>query len=238
MGCATGIVKYLVFIANLVFVLAGLALIAVGAAFKFSYLKEVHADGVPSEFGIAPILTIVVGALVFITAFFGCCGAIKESSCMLTTYSVILLTIFIIQVAIGVFVFLQVKDSADFKGELTKGLKKAFDQYGKNEESKEGVDATQKFLECCGVDSPQYWHFSNGSYPLSCCSAKTENCNISSPSLHTEGCVSKLYTFLSKTTKALGIVVLGIAAAELLGALFGLCLASSIRNHYRRHSYA
>ncbi|XP_045473948.1 CD63 antigen-like [Harmonia axyridis] len=239
MGCATGMVKYLVFLANLVFALAGLALIIIGVVFKFNYLNKVSTDGVPTEFGIAPVLTIIVGAVVFITAFFGCCGAIKESTCMLTTYAVILLSIFIVQVAIGVFTFLQVKDSNDYKNELRKGLDKAFARYDQNnKEAMEAVDATQHFLECCGIDGPQYWHFSNGSVPLSCCSGKPENCYSASPSIYHEGCVNKLFNFLEKTAKILAYVIIGIAATEILGALFGLCLASSIRNHYRRNIYA
>jgi len=238
MGCATGMVKYLVFIANLVFALAGLALIIIGVVFKFNYLNQVSSDGVPPEFGIAPILTIIVGAVVFITAFFGCCGAVKESTCMLTTYSIILLSLFIIQVAIGVFAFLQVKDTNDYKGELEKGLKKAFDHYDQNKETREAVDVTQHFLECCGVKGPQDWHFSNGSLPHSCCSGKSENCYPASPTVYHDGCVDMLYKFLEKTAKVLGYVIIGIAATEILGALFGLCLASSIRNHYRRNIYA
>lgn len=35
----------------------------------------------------APIMLIVVGALVFIIAFVGCCGAVKESSCMVLSVS-------------------------------------------------------------------------------------------------------------------------------------------------------
>lgn len=61
-------------------------------------------------------------------------------------YAIILLSIFIIQVAIGVFAFLQVKDSQDYKGELGKGLRKAFDRYGQNTDSTEAVDATQTFV--------------------------------------------------------------------------------------------
>jgi len=31
------------------------------------------------------IFIIIVGGIIFISAFFGCCGAIKESRCMLLT---------------------------------------------------------------------------------------------------------------------------------------------------------
>lgn len=43
----------------------------------------------PSYFSPATIL-IVVGALIFIIAFFGCCGAIKESTCMVLVVRIFL----------------------------------------------------------------------------------------------------------------------------------------------------
>ncbi|KAL3268487.1 hypothetical protein HHI36_007598, partial [Cryptolaemus montrouzieri] len=218
--------------------LAGLALITLGVIFKFNYLQNISQDGIPQEFNVAPVLTIIVGAIVFITAFFGCCGAIRESTCMLTTYAIILLSIFIIQVAIGVFAFIQVKNTSDFKQQIQKGLQKTMDKYGSNTEATEAVDFTQTLLECCGVNSPSDWHFSNGSLPLSCCSRQGNSCLPTSNSLHDQGCTEALINFLKKIAKVLGYVIIGIAATEIIGALFGLCLASSIRNHYRRNIYA
>jgi CD63 antigen len=34
------------------------------------------------------IVLIVIGAVIFIIAFFGCCGAIRESHCMIVTVSI------------------------------------------------------------------------------------------------------------------------------------------------------
>lgn len=38
-----------------------------------------------------PILLIVVGAVIFVIAFLGCCGAIKENTCMLMLVSVLII---------------------------------------------------------------------------------------------------------------------------------------------------
>lgn len=67
------------------FQLAGLGMVIVGVMYKFNYSDATKV--LPSEFAIAPILSIIIGAIVFVTAFLGCCGAVKESSCMLTTVS-------------------------------------------------------------------------------------------------------------------------------------------------------
>lgn len=35
----------------------------------------------------APVILIIVGLIVFVVAFFGCCGAVKENHCMIITVS-------------------------------------------------------------------------------------------------------------------------------------------------------
>jgi CD63 antigen len=36
---------------------------------------------------VGPVLLVVVGITVFVVAFFGCCGAVKENHCMIMTVS-------------------------------------------------------------------------------------------------------------------------------------------------------
>lgn len=68
------------------FQLSGIALIAVGVGFLLKYddvldaFKDVHVN-------VAPIAFIVIGAAIFLIAFFGCCGAVFESECMILTVS-------------------------------------------------------------------------------------------------------------------------------------------------------
>jgi hypothetical protein len=85
MGCSTTVVKYLVFFFNLVFAIAGAGLLALGILLKLK--NDDIQNFIPDKYhlGLPPILLIAIGSVIFVTAFFGCCGAIKESTCMLTT---------------------------------------------------------------------------------------------------------------------------------------------------------
>lgn len=65
--------------------LIGLALIIIGILFKLDITEATRL--IPDNFELAPVLSIVIGAIIFVTAFLGCCGAVKESPCMLTTVS-------------------------------------------------------------------------------------------------------------------------------------------------------
>ncbi|KAJ8966209.1 hypothetical protein NQ317_001307 [Molorchus minor] len=92
----------------------------------------------------------------------------------------------------------------------------------------------QRFLQCCGVDGPD--DYPTTKLPDSCCI--NGQCSTFEHRYHKDGCALKVYEFLRKSTNIVGGVAIGIAAIEIIGAVFGLCLASSIRNQYRRHIYA
>ncbi|KAF2899182.1 hypothetical protein ILUMI_06995 [Ignelater luminosus] len=242
-GCATVLVKYILFLFNLLFVLGAIAFIALGVVFKLNIDEVTEAlEKNNINFSIAPTLAIVVGCVVFVIAFFGCCGAIRESTCMLTTYAIILLTIFILQVALGVYAFLQYKDSnEEIRRDISQELTKTFNKYNpnKNTEVEEAVDVLQSKLECCGPENPNFWNgkFTGNAAPSSCCPGEPADCRIGAGA-YSEGCVPKLFSFLEDSVKIVGIVVIVIAAVELGGAIIALCLSSSIRNAERRGNYA
>lgn len=63
----------------------------------------------------------MVGALAFLIAFVGCCGAVKESSCMVLTFSVFLVVIFLCEIGIGIAGYIK-------HGQLNAILEKGFNQ--------------------------------------------------------------------------------------------------------------
>ncbi|KAK9877358.1 hypothetical protein WA026_017755 [Henosepilachna vigintioctopunctata] len=145
MSCISSLVKNFVFVVNSVFAVAGLALLILGCVLKFAYVNKLSTDTIPSALNVASILVIIVGGFVFITSFLGCCGAIKSSAWMLRAYAAILLTLFIIQLAIGVYALVKIKDT-DFKNDLEEVLDESFQKYGKESKYKEAIDILQENL--------------------------------------------------------------------------------------------
>ncbi|KAB0794367.1 hypothetical protein PPYR_11206 [Photinus pyralis] len=235
MGCATSIVKYLVFLFNFIFVLAGIAFIVIGVLIKLdvSEFKQV-LDKIDLPFSVAPILMIVVGVVVFVIAFFGCCGAIKESTCLLTTYAVILLVILIAQIAVGIYAFIQTKETSFKESDVQSGFAKLISDYG-IKTTKEAVDFVQEELKCCGAKDKNDWH---SQIPASCCKGVQDPNYCPADKAYSSGCGEELYNFLIKSFNIIGIVIIVIAAVELFGAVFALCLSSSIKNNERRGHYA
>jgi hypothetical protein len=75
--------------------LSGAAILGVGIWFKVdpSIINkfQVYESGQNDPYlSIAGWVMVGVGAFVFIVGFFGCCGAIKESKCLLGFVSIIL----------------------------------------------------------------------------------------------------------------------------------------------------
>ena len=66
------------------FQVAGIALIVSGSfpLMKIEGIRDVLPEENPA---MVPILVIVLGSIVFTISFFGCCGAIRESQCMVST---------------------------------------------------------------------------------------------------------------------------------------------------------
>lgn len=228
-------IKYLLFIFNFIFVLCGLAILVVGVLVqlgKQNYFEPL--EEVTSNLTLPAITLIVIGSIIFIIAFLGCCGAIRENHCMVVTFACLLLTILIIQVAISIYVFVVVKNSGeiDFRKIYTTNL---FMKYNTNQEEKNFVNTIQEGLQCCGIDKPQdFPNLLHGiPIPGTCC-GKIESDTCDPIESYRTGCVEALEDFFNSALTVLGGVALGIAATELIGIIFALCLANSIKNTERR----
>ena len=77
---------------------------------------------------------IVIAALVILIAFFGCCGAMKESKCLLGTYFTIILALFIVMI-IGAFLGYSGNFEDTVKTPFEKALKKYDDQPAEDNQS-------------------------------------------------------------------------------------------------------
>lgn len=226
-------IKYLMFFFNLLFWLSGLALIIVGAIVKSKYGEYLtFAD---NKYADAAIFLIIVGVIVFIVAFLGCCGAIKEHYCMVTTFAVLLSIIFILEVAAGALGFAyrkKVESVAD------KALKKAKANYDSQAGSKDFFDWVQKHLKCCGINGSSDWSArkaGNGtSIPQSCCKADKSDtmCAKNSSNVYSEGCKQKFEDFVKNKLVVIGAVALAIAFIQILGVIFAALMAREIRGQY------
>lgn len=235
MGCGTSFVKYVLFFFNLLFALVGLCMVGIGAAVLLKW--TVITDLLKGHLTVAPWIFIVVGAIVFIIAFFGCCGAIRESHCMVVTYAIFLLVAIIIQVILAVLVFVYVDN-------INKGIADSvhhlFQESKTDQVIRESFNNIEIQLTCCGDTGPS--NYDIVSLPESCCSdgykiigTVVGRCTHADAG-YRKGCSVVATELFQKWSIVIAGVAIGVACIEVIGALFALCLANSIRNMDRRYA--
>lgn len=222
-------IKYLLFVFNFFFALSGIAIIVAGAL----VLADIDDYGhfLENETLAPPIVLIVAGVIVFLIAFLGCCGAIKESYNMLIAFAVLLMIIFIVELAVGIAGAVN-KDT--FTDELKTAMDTSRGHFQTNKLERTAWTRLQSKLECCGTNGPDDW--GNINVPESCCTYQTPNeedkyCRKSSDptKVYQEGCFKKLSMRIREGSIIVMGVGIGIALIELTGVVLACLLASAIK---------
>jgi len=226
-SCGMAFVKYLVYFFNFLFAVSGLILLSVGAVILARYYHYYNFVG--ETFWSAPIALIVVGAIVILIAFVGCCGAAKESSWMTLTFSVLLAFIFLTELGVGIAGYVK---HSELRETLDDQFNSTLMSFTNSSDSKLAWKKIQTELKCCGVNGPEDWKplYRNDTVPASCCEPGRETCTRLSA--RPEGCKEKLYGLLDESALLLGFVGLGIAGVQLLGVCLGCCLSRGFKENY------
>lgn len=206
-------IKYLLLGFNLLFWLAGSAVIAFGLWFRFGgAIKELSSeDKSPEYFYVGLYVLVGAGALMMAVGFFGCCGAMRESQCVLGSFFTCLLVIFAAEVTTGVFAFIG-------KGVAIRHVQtmyeEAYNDYLKDRGKGNGTLITfHSTFQCCGKES-------------------SEQVQPTCPKelLGHKNCIDEIETIISVKLQLIGIVGIGIAGLTIFGMIFSMVLCCAIRN--------
>ncbi|XP_034044001.1 tetraspanin 34 [Thalassophryne amazonica] len=243
--CCNSFLKCMMFVFNGCIFLAGAVILGVGVWAKvdsdslLGLMEDVETASVDfSQVIYVSYVLIGLGAFLLFIGFLGCCGAIKESRCMLLTFFVLVLLIFLAEVAIGVvlIVFQSVANEIfnSLEDEVQKVIRK---DYGKVEGFTSLWNNTMAELKCCGYKN--YSDFTgspfnrdNGQiYPAPCCNETITVgvCDENAAELsNVDGCFSKLLQLIEDNVSIIAGVALGIAALEIAAMVVSMVLYKSI----------
>uniref|UniRef100_A0A4W5MGH5 Tetraspanin 34a n=1 Tax=Hucho hucho TaxID=62062 RepID=A0A4W5MGH5_9TELE len=213
-------------------ILAGVAILAVGVWVKAdsgSLLGVLdNIEDAPAELGqLANVayLLIGVGGVLLIMGFLGCCGAMKESRCMLMLFFIIILIIFIAEVAacVVVLVFKPLEVLEDLSEKIVVRIKK---DYGKDESltslwngTMEQVYFIHSFIHTTILSSEF-----TATLPVDVISSLFLClCNVI-------GCFTMLLNLIEDKAVIIGAVGLGTAALEIAAMLVSMVLYQQIGN--------
>ncbi|XP_078514154.1 tetraspanin-16 [Lissotriton helveticus] len=234
MGCFS-FLKTMMFVFNGIIFVGGIAVLGIGIWVKVdggSFVK-ILGTAAPQLVQLTNVgyLCIAIGCFLLLMGFMGCCGAMKESRCLLMMFFIIILIIFIAEVAGAVVVLAFSAVSQIFVEYLSTWATKTLrEDYGQEDKSDITTiwNATMNELKCCGFrnysdfnDSVYYKR--NNHLPPACCSNK-DPCTFSNVNENVKGCDVAFQNFLDKNGKIVGGVALGICALELAAMVVSLVL--------------
>ncbi|OXB83558.1 UNVERIFIED_CONTAM: hypothetical protein H355_011377 [Colinus virginianus] len=231
--------KYSMFIFNFLFWVCGCIILGVSIWIRVSKDAQEALDIDSSSMFVGVDVLIAVGSIIMILGFLGCCGAIKESRCMLILFFIGLLLILILQVTGGVL-------GAVYKPQLEKGLNLTLTEAvnllkGNTENAKQVQESWQKFQlqsQCCGlVNGPADWG-SNINLIIDgkavCeCEQQYEEQNLCTTfdrrRVFKQSCKTVILDFLRKHMDIIMGIAFGMAVIEVLGLVFSMCLYCQIQ---------
>ena len=183
MGPCVKIFKFIVFLFNFAFFFGGVFIIGAGCylAIEFkNYFDFFATSDLALGLDLSPYILIVLGILVTIISFLGCCGACTNNGCMMCSFGALMSIVVIIQITIGVFLFV-------FKQEAIDNVYIAMEEGMKKYQTSgfEGVtqvwDNIQRVLQCCGAINATDWNgkpfqLSLNNAPDTCCIKEYTGC--------------------------------------------------------------
>ncbi|XP_072172277.1 CD81 protein-like [Diadema setosum] len=226
-GCML-IVKCLLFFFNFVLWCAGGTILgfAIWVRFDENSLKQLPDDSGISIYGGTYVL-MAAGGAIMVVGFFGCCGAIRESICQLSTYFVIVFAIFCAEIGVGIWVYLEKEEIGNEVGDYFVSMVE--EKYVGDVSIQLMVDITQRRFKCCGANGPNDWTDSGQMIPDSCSSNCTECEDVGEYESYEVGCKPKIIGLLQQNLYIVGVAVTTVALVEVLAMILTVLLCRAIR---------
>ncbi|KAF7698946.1 tetraspanin-9 isoform X2 [Silurus meridionalis] len=229
--------KYMMFLFNLIFWLCGCGLLGVGIWLAVS--QGSFATFSPSFPSLsAANLVIAIGAIVMVTGFLGCLGAIKENKCLLLSFFIVLLIILLAELILLILFFtFSDKVSKNAKQDLKDGLSLYYSE--NNVGLKNAWNIIQAEWKCCGVTGFTDWHeaLKEKVVPDRCCQEHYQDCgrNVTNE-FWKRGCFEKVEDWLDDNKHLLGTIAMCILVVQLLGMAFSMTLFHQIHRTGKKYN--
>ncbi|KAM6419832.1 tetraspanin-8 [Pluvialis apricaria] len=238
MAGVSGCMKYSMFIFNFLFWVCGSVILGVSVWIRVSKDAQEELEIDSSLFAGVDLL-IAVGSIIMVLGFLGCCGAIKESRCMLLLFFIGLLLILILQVTGGIL-------GAVYRSQIETSLNKTLLENvnslrNSTEEARVFQQSFRKFEkmhQCCGLlNGPSDWgknfNIDIGGSKACACEPKNTTSNLCTTfegrSIYKTPCREVIMEYLKDHLLIIMGIAFGLAVIEILGLGFSMSLYCQIQ---------
>ncbi|NXH29766.1 TSN8 protein, partial [Myiagra hebetior] len=238
MAGVSSCIKYSMFVFNFLFWVCGCIILGVSIWMRVSGAQQVNTCSHTSTIMFAGVnLLIAVGSIIMVLGFLGCCGAVRESRCMLMLFFIGLLLIVILQ-AIGGIIAAVYKPQVETAVNLTlsANVEALQSTTGTYKEYQETFQEFERENQCCGlVNGPEDWG-KNFNQP----SSKICQCEVENPSssdlctkyqgryIYKNPCGEVIMKIIKDNLAIIIGISFGLAAIEILGLVFSMTLYCQI----------
>ncbi|XP_002739806.1 tetraspanin-33-like [Saccoglossus kowalevskii] len=238
-------VKYCLFMINILVWIISIIFISVGVWARVEKnqlgdLSTIHTD--------PAVLLIIAGSCMFVIAFLGFIGAIRENCCLLTTFLFLVILIFLFQIIIGVMA-LVFRD--DVHNEVVGLVYDAIVSYRDDLDLQNAIDFVQTKLKCCGGISYVDWEHniyfncsspgpSSCGVPWSCCRSVDMNSQCgydikNKPyiellsTIYIGGCIDSLINWIEEHMSTIGSLAFCMGLFELFAIFLSHTMIQQIK---------
>ncbi|XP_056338177.1 tetraspanin-8 [Oenanthe melanoleuca] len=223
--------KYSMFIFNFFFWVCGCIILGFSIWIRVTGSQQ----GMDSSMFAGVNLLIAVGAIIMILGFLGCCGAAKESRCMLMLFFVALLLILILQIIGGVLGAVnKSKVESAFELALSSMVESLQSTTGEHKEYQEEFQKFERKYKCCGLtNGPQDWG-ENFKPSSNICQCEPEEqlsdlCKkYQSKYIYKKPCGEVIMQQIKDNLVIIMGIAFGLAVIEILGLVFSMSLYCQI----------
>ncbi|XP_067325196.1 tetraspanin-8 [Anolis sagrei] len=227
MAGVSSCMKYSMFFFNFLFWVCGCIILGVSIWLRVSKTAQGELE-IDSSLVSGINVLIAVGAIIMVLGFLGCCGAMKESQCMLLLFFIGLLAILLLQIVAGIL-------GAVYKSQVEEDLKTSLSTYSStlqgtspaDKEFQNNFRQIEKENKCCGLfNGKADW----GKTPGGC---TCETADIGTPAckdnIYEEYCGDVFIKMVQNNMIIVMGIAFGLAFIEVLGLVFSMSLYCQIQ---------
>ncbi|VUZ39495.1 unnamed protein product [Hymenolepis diminuta] len=174
--------------------LLGLCILGIGLFFYFEHCGKYC---ILSQLTV-PVTLMIIGGSTLVTTSLGYIGAFYINRCILRTFAVIIILVFLAHIGVGI-TFYQMRE--ELIPMALKELRALIDQAERSKKSEAFtmMEKIQNRYKCCGGDGQKDW---KDEVPLSCCvnpNYLDNTCRY--PGMYVRGCASSMYRHFEASTR-------------------------------------